>query len=681
MFVSMVFSFTGWFLFDQYIQGRGVERFDDAAKDMRETIAARMLVYEQVLRSGVGLFKASESVTREEWRRFADNVKLQQYYPGIQGLGFSKVVPASKLTEFEQSVRDQGFPNFKVTPVGTRDYYHAIVFLEPFDWRNQRAFGYDMYTEPRRRKAMDWAITTGNAAISAKITLVQETHEDIQAGFLMYLPLYKGAAREPVSVEGLVYAAFRMEDLMRGIIGTKFPKLILEVYDGGKISVDALMFRSSTEGGWRYQSQQVLELGGHSWLLNMGSIDEFITDTEKLQSRLMLFMAVVFELLTFYFLLSIARTRQKEVLLADEVVANERRFRLVVEASPSALIIADSKGIITLVNIHTEQLFGYSRDELLGQSVNMLLPAASRSAHHSHMASYLANPIAKKMSVRDELYGRTKQGRLVPIEVGLTPIHFSTGISVLATINDISVRRNIEAQRLAHTRELERINKELDNFTHIASHDLKSPLRGIDQLSMWLEEDLAGKLDETSARHLALIRSRIARMTQLLDGLLFYSRIGRIEDALKPIELCELVRDTFALVAPPSGFELKLDAAPLPLITAREPLELVLRNLFSNAIKHHDRGAGEISVSWNVIDGMVEICVADDGPGIPKEYQEKVFNIFQTLKTRDEVEGCGLGLSLVKKTVERYGGKVWLVSEGRGCQFWFSWPEHMEASK
>ncbi|WP_258405421.1 CHASE domain-containing protein [Shewanella sp. FJAT-52076] len=681
MLASMAFAFTGWYQFHQYINDLKEERFEDMAQELKLAIETRMLAYEQVLRSGVGLFKASDGVSREEWRTYVANAKLDKYYPGIQGVGFSQVVRKPQLQQFEAAVRAEGFPAFRVYPDGDRPVYHSILYLEPFDWRNQRAFGYDMYSEPRRRRAIDWASDTGNAAISGKITLVQETGEDMQAGFLMYLPLYaKDDKPGPESLLGTVYAPFRMDNLIRGILGNRFNKLQLEIFDGEEANEENLMFRSPEKGdSWRIQTELPIEIGGQKWLLHAGSNEDFLSQSEAFQSQLMLLMAVIFQLLMFYFLLSIAKARHHESLLSREIMNNESRFRLVVEASPSALIITNRRGVITLVNKHTEQLFGYTREELLGKSVNVLLPEALAKVHQGHMESYLANPIAKKMSLRDELYGRTKSGGLVPVEVGLTPIHFASGISVLATINDISVRRNIEAQRMAHTLELERINKELDSFAYIASHDLKSPLRGIEQLAQWIEEDLKGKLDPSTGKYLQLIQSRTQRMSQLLDGLLLYSRIGRADESFSPVEVKPLIKDTFALVAPPIGFSLKLSGDFPTINTAKVPLELVIRNLFSNAIKHHDKGAGEISVSVDSSGDMLKFCVADDGPGIPAEYQEKVFNIFQTLKARDEVEGCGLGLSLVRKTVERYGGKVWLISQGRGCQFWFSWPKQLGA--
>ncbi|WP_228289757.1 CHASE domain-containing sensor histidine kinase [Shewanella cyperi] len=676
MLGSALFCVSAWYLFHRYINERGEERFHAQVVSLARSIDSRMLVYEQVLRSGIGLFMSSHEVSRDEWRIYVQNARLQQYYPGIQGLGYSVILTKDQLANFIASVRAEGFPDFKVYPEGDRPIYHSILYLEPFDWRNQRAFGYDMYSEARRKEAIDRAILTGNSAVSAKIVLVQETARDTQAGFLMYLPLYDNVASVERRAKGVIYAAFRMQDLINGIIGEDFERLVLSIYDGEEQTAANLMFTNDPDpdNPLSYRQLRTINVGGHNWLLQVGSRTDFVSEQEYVQSLLMLFLVAIFLLLLLYFLLNNAKARHQESLFATEILSNEKRFRLVIEASPCALIMTDTRGLITLVNAHTEQLFGYARDELLGRSVNVLLPDVLQQQHEEHMRGYLANPIAKKMSLRDELFGRSKDGRRVPIEVGLTPVHFANGISVLATINDVSERRRIEEQKTKHTRELERINKELDSFAYIASHDLKSPLRGIEQLAEWLNEDLADNASENARKYLKLIKSRIQRMAMLLDGLLAFSRIGRIEAELNQVNCADLISETFNLVAPPEGFSLTLEGMVPNFITARVPLEMVFRNLFANAIKHHDLPQGHINVTWALDGEMIRFCVTDDGPGIQPQYHDKVFAIFQTLKPRDEVEGSGLGLSLVKKAVEHYGGRVWVESEGRGTSFFFTWP-------
>ncbi|MET3117652.1 signal transduction histidine kinase [Undibacterium sp. GrIS 1.8] len=243
------------------------------------------------------------------------------------------------------------------------------------------------------------------------------------------------------------------------------------------------------------------------------------------------------------------------------------------------------------------------------------------------------------------------------------------------------------------------INQELNNFTYVASHDLKSPLRGIDQLANWISEDLADTLNPDTQRHLYLIRSRIQRMEMLLDDLLAYARVGRADDEIVTVDTRVLVSDIFELLK--TSGAIRLEAADdLPTVQTRKvPLNLVLRNLISNAIKHHNKPDGRIFVGAKIIAVSVnneannrlnndanndankgiahyiEFTVKDDGPGIAPEHQQRVFGMFQTLKPRDEVEGSGIGLALVKKAVESVGGTVQLVSDGQtGCTFRFLWP-------
>lgn len=679
---ALLFMGISWYVLEQYLRDRGEERFENSVQELTEAVNRRMLAYEQVLRGGVGLLLSSSNVTRQEWQTYVINAHLSEYYPGFQGFGYAQLLQPEALSAHIQQVQAEGFKDYKVYPEGTRDQYCVIVYLEPFDWRNQRALGYDMCSESNRYKAITRAITTGLPTVSGKVVLVQDTSDDAKAGFLMYLPLYQGTttteAERKQHVFGLVYAAFRMDDLMQGIMGERFSGLKLAIYESPQASADSLMFTSSkvapNEQDVFYHSQTDL-VGGQLWRLDISSQSRFISRAEQTQGMWLQFIGCGFILALFYSVLIMARNRYKESLLTSELIANEKRFRLVIEASPSALFMVDKSGFITLVNTHAERLFGYTRDELLGRSINMLLPETLRDAHQQHMSNYLVQPIAKNMSMRDDLFGCCKDGSRLAIEVGLTPIHFSNGISILATINNVSERKRIEVQRAEHMLELERINQELDRFAYIASHDLKSPLRGIEQLTSWLSEDLVDNTNENVQKYLGLIQSRIHRMVLLLDGLLMFSRIGRVDTETTEVKSRQLVEDMFALVAPPQGFELVLKGEFPNFYTVRPLLELVIRNLISNAIKHHDLGTGVITVSCEAFDQQYRFSVIDDGPGISSSYHEKVFEMFQTLKPRDEVEGSGLGLSLVRKTVESLGGEIQLKSQGRGCCFCFSWPK------
>ncbi|MBP2498695.1 MULTISPECIES: sensor histidine kinase [Methylobacterium] len=245
------------------------------------------------------------------------------------------------------------------------------------------------------------------------------------------------------------------------------------------------------------------------------------------------------------------------------------------------------------------------------------------------------------------------------------------------TNTDITERKGLERRLARHAIDLRRSNEGLEQFAYVASHDLKAPLRGIENLVGWIEEDLEGSLTGDVRTNMELLKSRVRRLDSLLDDLLAYSRAGRADATMDTVDTRALVGELAVLVSPPKGFTISADAS-LPTIQApRAPLTQALQNLIGNAIKHHDRPAqGHIRVEAKPSGGAVEFVVTDDGPGIPEQFRERVFGMFQTLKPRDEVEGSGMGLAIVRKLVDRQGGKVWLAdgSDGRGLAVHFTWP-------
>jgi signal transduction histidine kinase len=223
---------------------------------------------------------------------------------------------------------------------------------------------------------------------------------------------------------------------------------------------------------------------------------------------------------------------------------------------------------------------------------------------------------------------------------------------------------------------LEQTNKELETFAYVASHDLKSPLRGIAQLSSWIDEDLEEKEFVEVGKHTQMLRNRIQRMEKLLDDMLIFYRAGKTDGNITRIDLEHMAKELFEIQNTKAGLHLEL-GNNLPVFDSLStPFEQILRNLFSNAIKHHDLDEGVIRIEGRRLNSdFYEISVSDNGPGIPAKFQERVFGMFQTLKPRDELEGSGMGLALIKKIVGTYGGTISVYSEGRGCRFTFTWPQ------
>ncbi|MCB9948231.1 MAG: CHASE domain-containing protein [Rhodospirillaceae bacterium] len=225
--------------------------------------------------------------------------------------------------------------------------------------------------------------------------------------------------------------------------------------------------------------------------------------------------------------------------------------------------------------------------------------------------------------------------------------------------------------------DLARSNAELEQFAYVASHDLRAPLRGIDHLAVWIEKDLGDKLDGEPKRNMAMLRNRIRRLDALLRDILDYSRAGRSEGKVETVNIRELVREAFDMVKTGDDFVLRVDAEPDMIAVKRTAIEQILINLFSNTIKHHDRSAGEIHVRMRDLGDRYEFLVADDGPGIPETLRERAFMMFQTLRPRDEVEGSGMGLAIIRKSIEHQGGTIDTADglNGRGIAFRFTWPK------
>jgi len=222
---------------------------------------------------------------------------------------------------------------------------------------------------------------------------------------------------------------------------------------------------------------------------------------------------------------------------------------------------------------------------------------------------------------------------------------------------------------------LERANRDLQQFAYIASHDLRAPLRAIDSLSAWLEQDLDQLLKGEPREQMRLLRGRVRRMDRLLTDLLDYARAGQGEHLAEEVDVDELVSEAIALSNVPDGFVVERECQVPAFRTTRILLERAFLNLINNAIKHHDRSQGRVEISAHNRSEELEFVVSDDGPGIPAQFQTRIFQMFQTLKSRDSVEGSGMGLALVKKIVETAGGTITLESRGRGATFRFTWPK------
>jgi len=346
----------------------------------------------------------------------------------------------------------------------------------------------------------------------------------------------------------------------------------------------------------------------------------------------------------------------------------ERMFQKIVEAAPCAMIMIDLSGRIALVNPQTEAMFGYTRVELIGNPLEMLLPERLRVVHAALRQAFAAAPSMRQMGVDRELTARRKDGSEFPVEIGLNPVPADDGALVLAAVTDIT-RRN--AMQL----ELRQANTNLEEFTYAASHDLKSPLRGITDLITWITEDLNGTASVEVERNLERVMERIRRLGRVIDDLLAYAHAGAAFGDMASVDLVDLIDGVLAVQPLPPSFRISVKIDSKPFVTHRAPLESVLRNIIGNAVKHHDRACGNIGIRAEDAGRYCALTISDDGPGIPSASQKRVFRMFQTLTARSD-DHSGIGLALSKRLVEAHGGRVELesVDGARGTTFRVWWP-------
>ncbi|MGE0441359.1 MAG: PAS domain S-box protein [Gemmatimonadales bacterium] len=353
----------------------------------------------------------------------------------------------------------------------------------------------------------------------------------------------------------------------------------------------------------------------------------------------------------------------------------EARFRAVVEQTPSGVCVVGPDGRIVLVNAEMERLFGYRRDQLAGMTVDQLVPAGRRAEHRGNRAGYLAEPTSRRMGQGRDLFAVRQDGSEVAVEIGLTPINIGGQLYTLCLVADITARKAAESRVADYAARLERSNADLEQFAHVVSHDLKAPLRGIAIVADWLERDFGPVVDEDGRDNVRLMRQRVARLAGLIDGILAYSRVSRAPVANTPVAVGDLLADVVASIERPPGIAIEL-LGPFPEVEYdATQLRQVFQNLIVNALAHGGPDLRRVEVSSQRTGGGVRFAVRDDGVGIDPRHFGRIFDLFQTLRPKDDVRTSGVGLAIVKRIVELNGGTVTVESTpGSGTTFSFLVP-------
>ncbi|MEL7240944.1 MAG: PAS domain S-box protein [Cyanobacteria bacterium J06573_2] len=381
---------------------------------------------------------------------------------------------------------------------------------------------------------------------------------------------------------------------------------------------------------------------------------------------------------------NLSERKRMELALAE----SERLYRNVVNSVKEVIFQINKTGIWTFLSAAWNEITGFSVEDNLFKPFTDFIYADEEKIKALELFESVIQGEAEFFQYEFRILTKNGNFRWLEIYAQIEHNYNSENIGVYGTLNDVTERKQTEAvlearaDELAQmnlillqtTAELEKRNKELDQFAYVTSHDLKAPLRAIANLSEWIEEDLQAALTPDTQKQMDLLRGRVYRMEALINGLLQYSRVGRIKTEPETVVVAQLIAEIIDSIAPPQDFTIEIIGEMPTLVTERIPLQQVFSNLISNAIKHHNRSDGKVTISIQEQEKFYEFTVADDGKGIASQYHDKIFVIFQTLESRDKRENTGIGLAIVKRIIEENGGMITLESQlGEGTSFRFTW--------
>ena len=379
--LSLCMTFIAWTITNKSNQNHSQDLFTFEVAQTLQAIEQRMQGYQQILRGGIGLFKASTHVSRQEFHDYVTSLEVDKHWPGIQGIGYAVMLTPDETEDFVNNVQLEGFNEFNVFPAGERDKYSSILYLEPFTARNQRAFGYDMYSEKARHIAMDIARDNGNFAFTAKVKLVQENGDDLQNGFLMYVPLYRNGApieniiQRQKELIGYVYSPFRIDNLINGILlSVKDRPVNFSIYDGDSQDAEDLLYASKLDSddlSSSYQKQfhpffsmvKTIEFPGRNWTVKFHSTPIFESIVENKLAKLVGFSGMILSLLLLLVMLKIASSGKKERQASEKLKVLVDRLKAGASAGIIGIWDWDVKNNILNWDSVMYQLYGLKESE------------------------------------------------------------------------------------------------------------------------------------------------------------------------------------------------------------------------------------------------------------------------------------------------------------------------------
>ncbi|MEJ1963108.1 MAG: CHASE domain-containing protein [Gammaproteobacteria bacterium] len=704
-FVVLTVSVTTTAILWYALEAQGRERArDDFVAEARQSAAQmreEMLGFEEVLQAGAGLMAASDSVSSEEWRRFVSRLELPRAYPGIETINYAEYVVAGEVGALKARMRAAGTPDFGIWPGGVRDEYVVNVLVEPFGGLNQRALGFDLATEPTRRRAFEYARDTGAVSLSGKVNLVLDRSPTPRPAFLMFVPVYRHDTA-PATVQerrdalaGYVTAAFHLDEVVAGVVYDRTLPLGVSIWEGSRPTPSALMYANARgEQMLAHPEEATLStdipfaLSGQQWTLRFAANRAAATALQSSRPLIALIAGLPLSLLLFGISWSEANLRSRAMKIASDMTQEVRQQAELLDLTHDTIFLRDSANVIRYWNRAASDAYGFTAEEAIGRTADDLL-----KTRYSLPFDSLWEELTRVDRWEGEVVHTRRDGTEILVASRWSVQRGASGEieSILETNNDITERRRAEEDRrrleasLLQAQKLEAMGTLAGGVAHDFNNILGAVL-GYGELAQ-----NAAPAGSALRRYVDNMVGAGQRAKSLVERILAFSRSGvgpRVAVHVQSV-VAEALELLSASLPENVRLEQELVADDAAVTGDATQIHQVVFNLCTNAVQAMRYG-GTLAVrlqcistdaARTVITGTlppgeyVELTVHDTGAGIEPALHDRIFDPFFT--TKGVGVGTGLGLSLVHGIVTELGGGVDMSSEvGHGTTFTVFLPRH-----
>ncbi|MFD2167024.1 PAS domain S-box protein [Thalassotalea euphylliae] len=566
----------------------------------------------------------------------------------------------SPLEEWQKDANDyvEDFAGLRV--VEWVDDKYIVKWIVPLEG-NESAVNLNLTFEPRRKLALDNAKNTGGTSVSKPVELVQGGK-----GFLAYFPIYIDE-----HFDGFILGVFDIAQLINSLL----PYQSIDKHNIQVFAEQELMFQQIEPGAeYREESgyRHKFAMYDVEWEIALWPKTKTVYSERSSIHLVALANGIVISVLAGFALFFLLKSLMSEKLIRAKDVEHNATLENIIDG----IITINKKGQIRSINKSGERIFGYSREELKGQNIKILMPEPFTSQHDQYLENYHQTGTKKIIGAGRKVQGLRKDGEVFPLDLGVTDFSINEETFYCGILRDTSEQTALELEKEKLIKKLIRSNEELDSFAYIASHDLKEPLRAIQNYADFLKADYEGVLDEEGVHQLNRLVHLSSKMEHLISDLMYYSRLGREEAASASVNLHSVIEELKDRLAEGiSENNVNIQVGKLPNIVGdRTRITELFYNLITNAYKYNLSDPKVIRILFDATIKSGAFCVQDNGIGISEQFKYDVFKIFKRLNSEKKFgKGSGAGLTFAKKIVEQHGGKLWFESElGQGTRFYFT---------